>query len=159
MFHYYLLFLNISYYFTFTSKSQSFFIKFTITNILILILWTFKNQLILQFPSPLIIKVIVEILFVVRMTSLFLPKYKCCMNERFLSKLSIKSNGNVISIVELLILSLILNKLLKRNKFNCSIMWVLIILFVVSTWQTLNQNNFFISSIKEFFYCYLDTTR
>ena len=69
-------------------------------------------NLILQFPCPLMIKVIMEILFSVLMASLFLSKYQCCMNENFLSKVSIKSNGSLTCVVELLILSLILNKLL-----------------------------------------------
>ena len=77
-----------------------------------------------------------------------------------LSKVSIKSNGNVTCVVELLILLLILNKLLKTNKFNSIVISVLIILFVVSTPQAFSQDNFFISSIKEFlFYCYLDAIR
>ena len=83
-------------------KVKFFFIKFTITIILILLLWNFKNQLTLQFACPLMTKVILEILFAVLMTSLSLPKYKCCMNETFLSKVSIKSNGNVTCVVELL---------------------------------------------------------
>ena len=57
------------------------------------------------------IQAIMEILFALLMALLFLPKYKCCMNESFLSKVSINSNGNVTCVVELLILLLILNKL------------------------------------------------
>ena len=144
-----------------------FFIKFTITNILILLLWNLIwnlklmifDQLIIQFPCPLI-KVMMEILFAVLITSLLLPKYKCCMNESFLSKVSIKSNGNVTCVFELLILLLTLNKLLETNNFNSFVTSVLIILFVVSTRQAFSQNNFFISSIQEFlFYCYLDAIR
>ena len=116
-------------------KVKFFFIKFTITIILILLLWNFKNQLTLQFACPLMTKVILEILFAVLMTSLSLPKYKCCMNETFLSKVSIKSNGNVTCVVELLILLLILNKLLKTNTFNSIVVSVLIILFIVLTRQ------------------------
>ena len=52
------------------------------------------------------IHALMEILFAVLMASLFLPKYKCRMNESFLSKVSIESNGNVTCAVELLILSL-----------------------------------------------------
>ena len=131
-----------------------------ITNILIQILRNFKSQLILQFPCPLMIKVIMKILFAVLMTSLFLSKYKCCMNESFLSKLSIKSNGNVTCVAELLILLLILNKFLKTNKFNSFVISVFIILFVVSTRQAFSQSNFLIFSIKEFlFYYYLDSIR
>ena len=144
------------------SKSQSkfSFIKFTITNILILLLRNLKNQLILHFLCPLMIKVIIEILFAVLMASLFLPKYKCCMNKSFLSKVSIKSNRNVNCVVELLILSLILNTLLETKKFNSIAISMLITLFVVSTRQAFSQNNFFIFSIKEFLlYCYLDTIR
>ena len=82
------------------------------------------------------------------------------MNESLLSKVNIKSNGNVTCVLELLILSLILNKLLKTNKFNSIAKSVLIILFVVSNRQVFSQNNFFIFSIKEFlFYCYLDAIR
>ena len=117
------------------------------------------DQLIKQFQWPLI-KVMMEILFSVLITSLLLPKYKCCMNESFLPKVSIKSNGNVTWVVELLILLLILNKLLETNNFNFFVTSVLIILFVVSTRQAFSQNNFFRSSIKEFlFYCYLDAVR
>ena len=119
VFHYSLLFLKISYYFTFMRKSQAkfFFIKFTITNILILLLWNFKSQLIIQFQCPLMIKVIAKILFAVLLASLFLPKDKCRMHETFLSKVSIKSSGNVTCVVDLLILLMILNKLSKTNKF------------------------------------------
>ena len=82
------------------------------------------------------------------------------MNESLLSKVNIKSNGNVTCVLELLILSLILNKLLKTNKFNSIAKSVLIILFVVSNRQVFSQNNFFIFPIKEFlFYCYLDAIR
>ena len=162
MFHYSLLFLNILIILILWGnlKVKFFFIKFTVTNILIKLSWNFKNQLISQFPCPLMIKVIMKILFAVLMTSLFLPKYKCCVNESFLSKISIKSNGNVICVVEVLILSLIFNKLLKTNNFNSIVISVSIILFVVSTRQVFGQNNLFISSIKEFlFYCYLDAIR
>ena len=148
MFHYSLLLLNISYYFIFMSKSQS---QIIFTNILILLLWNLKNQLVLQFPCPLMIKAIMEILFTVLLASLFLSKYKYCLNEFFLSKLSTKSNGNVTRVIELLILSLILNKLLKTNKFNSIVISVLNILFVVSTRQAFSQNNSFIFSIKEVF--------
>ena len=150
MFHYSLLLRNISYYFTFMSKSQSqiFCIKFTITNILNLLLWNFKNQLILQFSCSLMIKDIMEILFAVLLTSLFLLKYKCCLNESFLSKVSIKSNGNMTCVAELLILLLILSKLLKTNKFKSIVISGLIILFVVSTRKAFSQSNFSISSIK-----------
>ena len=95
------------------------------------------------------IKVFMEIFFAVLMASLFLPKYKYCVNESFLSKVGIKNNGNVTCVVELLILSLILNKRLKTNKFNSIVISVLIILFMASTWQVFNQNNFFIFSIKD----------
>ena len=98
--------------------NKVFFIKITITNIWILFKWHLKNQLVLQFSSVLIVKVTMEILVAVLMASLFLPKYKCCMNERFLSKVSIKNSGNVTCITGLLLLLLILNKLLKTNKFN-----------------------------------------
>ena len=136
-----------------------FFIKFTITNIFILLLCNFKNQVTLQFPCPSMIKVIMQMLFAVVMTSLFLPRYKC-MNESFSSKVSIKSNGNVTCVVELLILLLVLNKLLKTNNFNSIVISALIILLVVSTQQVFSQNNFSISSIKEFlFYCYLNAIR
>ena len=77
------------------------------------------------------IKDIMEILFAVLMASLFLPEYKCCMNESFLPKVSIKSNGNVTCVVELLILSLILNKLSKTNKFNFIVISALFLHFVV----------------------------
>ena len=70
----------------------------------------------------------------------------------FLSNVSIKSNGNLTCIVELLILLLILNKLLKTNNFNSIVISVLIILFVVSAWQAFSQNNFFMSSVKEFLF-------
>ena len=123
------------YFYEQTSKSN-----FSLQNSRLLIFWSqflrnFKSQLILQFPCPLMIKVIMEILFAVLMTSLFLPKYKCCINESFLSKISIKSNGNVTCVVELLILLLILNKLLKTNNFNSIVVSVLIILFIVLTRQ------------------------
>ena len=98
--------------------------------------------------NPLMIKVFMEIFFAVLMASLFLAKYKYCVNESFLSKVSIKNNGNVTCVVELLILSLILNKRLKTNKFNSIVISVFIILFMVSTWQAFNQNNFFIFSSK-----------
>ena len=141
-------------------KVKFFFIKFKITNILILLLWNFKDRLILQFPCPLMIQVIMEILFEVLMTSLFLPKYKCCMNERFLSKVNIKSNRNMTYVVELLVLLLILSNLLKTNNFNSIVISVLITVFVVSTRQAFRQSNFFISSVKEFlYYCYLDAIR
>ena len=123
------------YFYEQTSKSN-----FSLQNSRLLIFWSqflrnFKSQLILQFPCPSMIKVIMEILFAVLMTSLFLPKYKCCINESFLSKISIKSNGNVTCVVELLILLLILNKLLKTNNFNSIVVSVLIILFIVLTRQ------------------------
>ena len=51
----------------------------------ILLLWNPKNQLTLQYSCPLMIKFTMEILFADLMASLFLPKYKCCMNESFLS--------------------------------------------------------------------------
>ena len=74
----------------------------------------------------------------------------------FLSKVSIKSNGNVTCVVDLLILSLILNKLLRTNNFNSIVISVLIILFVVSTQQVFSQDNLVISSSKGFLlYCYL----
>ena len=57
-------------------KVNFFFIKFTITDILILLLWNFKNQLTLQFLCHLMTKVIMEILFADLMTSSFRPKYK-----------------------------------------------------------------------------------
>ena len=125
----------ISHYFIFTSKSQSKFdlIKFVITIILILLLWNFKNQLLLQPPCPLMIKVIMDN-FIWSFNG-FIFSAKLCMNESFLSKVSIKSNGNVTCGVEMLILSLILNKLLKTNKFNSIVISVLIIFFVVSTRQ------------------------
>ena len=105
------------------------------------------------------IKVIIQTLFAVLMTSLFLLKYKCFMNESFLSKFSIKSNGNLTCAVELLILLLILNKILKTNNFSSIVISMLIILFKVLTRQGFSQNSF-ISSIKEFlFYCYLDAIR
>ena len=55
-------------------KVKFFFIKLRITNILILLLWNFKNQLTLQFPCPLMTKVIMEILFAV------LFQYCFCQN-------------------------------------------------------------------------------
>ena len=84
------------------------------------------------------IKLIMEILFEVLIASFFLPNYKC-VNESFLSKVSIKSNGNVTCGVEMLILLLILNKLLKTNKFNSIVISVLIMLFVVSTQQAFSH--------------------
>ena len=71
-------------------KVNFFFIKFAISNILILLLWNFKNQEILQISYPLMIKVIIEILFEVLMASLFLPKHKCCMNESFCPRSGLK---------------------------------------------------------------------
>ena len=68
----------------------------------------------------------------------------------FLCKIIIKSNGNCI--VELLILLMILDKFLKTSDFNSIVISVLIILLVVSTRQAFNQNNFFISLIKELFF-------
>ena len=83
------------------------------------------------------INVMMEIPFVVSMPSLFLPKYECCINESFLSKASIENNENVTCIVELLILLLILNNLLKKIKFSFVIS-LLIILFAVSGLQAFN---------------------
>ena len=106
-------------------KVKLFFIKFTITNMSILLLWNFKNQVILQLPCPFMIKVIIQILSEVLMVSLFLSKYKCYLNESFLFKVNIKSNGNATWGVELLILSLIFNKFLKTNKFSSTVISVL----------------------------------
>ena len=74
-------------------KVKFFFLKFTITNILILLLWDFKNQEALQFPCLLMTKVIMDILFAVLMTSLSLPKYKCCMSESFYRRSELKAMG------------------------------------------------------------------
>lgn len=52
------------------------------------------------------------------MTSLCLPKYRNCMNERFLSNVISKSFGEKTCTIELLLLLLIFTKLLKRNNFN-----------------------------------------
>lgn len=52
------------------------------------------------------------------MTSLCLPKYRNCMNERFLSNVIGKSFGEKTCTIELLLLLLIFTKLLKRNNFN-----------------------------------------
>ena len=159
VFHYLLLLLDISYHFIFLSnlKVKFFFIKFTITSVLILLLWNFKNQLVSEFPCSLIIKVIMQILFAVLMDSLFLPKYKFCRNESFLSNISIKTNGSLTCVAQLLILSLIVNTLLKTTKFHSIVILVLIILFMVSTRKAFSQNNLFIFSVKELpFYCYLD---
>ena len=99
---------------------------------------------------------LMKILFAVLMASLFLPKYKCRMNESFLSKVSIESNGNVTCAVELLILSLILNNLLKTSKFNSIIISVLYILFMVSKQQAFNH----FKKFNEFlFHCCLDAIR
>ena len=99
-FHYLLLFLNILCYFVFISKSQG---QIFICKI--------HDYFYLDFNSVKNLKN--QFYFAVLMASLFLPKYKCYLNESFLSKVSIKSNGNLTSVVELLILSLILNKLFK----------------------------------------------
>ena len=155
VFHYSLLFLDISYYFIFMSNLE---VKFFIIKLcFVVLLWNFKNQLVLEFPCSLIIKVIMQILFAVLMASLFLPKYIFCMNESFLSKIGIKTNGSLTCVVELLILSLVVNKLLKTNKFHSIVVSVLIILFMVSTRKAFSQNNLFIITIKKvLFYCYLD---
>ena len=135
------------------------FIKFSIINILILLLWNFKIQLILQFPCPLMIKVIMEILFAVLMTSVFLPKYECCIWIKvFYSRSALKTMGmwlaslNCCFIVDL-------EQAFVNNNFNSIVISLLIILFVISAPQAFIQNNFFISSIKELFYCYLDAIR
>ena len=73
---------------------------------------------------------IMEILFAVLMVSLCLPNYKSCMNESFLFKISIKSNGNIICVTELLLLLLILNKFLERKfKFIFLFHYVTLLLF------------------------------
>ena len=93
-------------------KVKFFFTKISITNIFLFFCNILKIKLILQFSCPLMIKVTMKILFSVLITSFFLRKYKCCMNESFLSKISIKSNGSMTCVIEMLLLLLI------NYKFN-----------------------------------------
>ena len=59
-----------------------------------------------------------EILFAVLLDLLFLPKYECFMIEKFLPKVSIRSNGKVTCVNEMFLLLFILNKIFKTDKFN-----------------------------------------
>ena len=73
-------------------KVKFFFTKISITNIFLFFCKILKIKLILQFSCPLMIKVTMKILFSVLMTSFFLSKYKCCMNESFLLLINYKFN-------------------------------------------------------------------